>query len=173
MAHADIATSIEGARAFLTANPAEAQYRDGAATAVVETDLRVRVEGADGAVVTTDMSSGIGGGGTAPSPGWLFRAAYAACVATLITMRAAETNVAVDGLEVVVDSESNDLGILGIDATVPAGPLSMRIVVRATSPSGDAHAVRAAIDWGIAHCPVDDTVRRAVPVEIEVEMTVG
>ena len=72
MAHPDIAAAIEGARAFLTANPAEAQYRDGAATAVVESGLRVRVEGADGAVVTTDMSTGIGGGGTAPSPGWLF-----------------------------------------------------------------------------------------------------
>ncbi len=170
MRQADIAESIRGARAYLTANPAEARYRDGAATAVVERGLRVRVDGPDGASVVTDMAKGIGGGGTAPSPGWLFRAAYASCVATLITMRAAETGVNIVGLEVTVDSESDDRGILGIDETVPAGPLSMRVAVRATSADADPARVRAVVEWGTSHCPVDDAVRRAVPVELTVDV---
>ena len=119
MASSDIAAAIRGARTYLTANPAEATYRDGAATAIVEDGLRIRVDGPDGAMITTDMVKGIGGGGSAPSPGGLFRASYAACVATLITMRAAESGLELSGLEVAVDSESNDFGILGIDSLTP------------------------------------------------------
>ncbi len=170
MRQADIAESIRGARAYLTANPTQARYRDGAATAVVEGGLRVRVDGPDGASVVTDMVKGVGGGGTAPSPGWLFRAAYASCVATLITMRAAETGVTLVGLEVTVDSESDDRGILGIDPSIPAGPISMRVAVRAASADADAATVRDIVQWGTTHCPVDDAIRRAVPVELTVDV---
>ena len=44
-------------------------------------------------------------------------------------MRAAERGVALHGLRVAVDSESDDRGILGIAENVPAGPLSMRLRV--------------------------------------------
>ena len=170
MGRQEIANAIAGAREYLTANPSEARYRDGAATAVLEDGLRIRVEGGDGASVVTDMVTGIGGGGTAPSPGWLFRAAYAACIATTVLMRAAEIGVDLSGLQVALDSESDDRGILGIDGSVPAGPLSMRINVRVTSASGDPKVLREIVAWGISHCPVDDAVRRAVPVESQVEV---
>jgi uncharacterized OsmC-like protein len=166
-----IAKAVAGAREYLGAHPDEAHYRDGAATAMVDHGLRVRVEGPEGATVITDMVTGIGGGGSAPSPGWLFRAAYASCVATIITMRAAETGVTLTGLVVTVDSESDDRGILGIDDTVPAGPLSVRVAVRVESADATEDRVRAIVDWGTTHCPVDDSVRRAVPVELTV--TVG
>jgi uncharacterized OsmC-like protein len=170
MGRQEIAAAIAGAREYLTANPSEARYRDGAATAVLEDGLRVRVDGGDGASVVSDMVTGIGGGGTAPSPGWLFRAAYAACVATIITMRAAEIGVDLSGLQVAVDSESDDRGILGIDDAVSAGPLSMRISVRVASASGDPEVLREIVAWGITHCPIDDAVRRAVPVEWQLEV---
>ena len=38
----------------------------------------------DGIEVHIDMPSSVGGGGAGPSPGWLFRAAQASCLATLI-----------------------------------------------------------------------------------------
>jgi hypothetical protein len=37
-------------------------------------------------------------------------------------LRAATLDVAIEGLGVTVDSESDDRGILAIDASVPAGP---------------------------------------------------
>jgi uncharacterized OsmC-like protein len=171
MAASDIAAAISGAREYLTANPAEARYRDGAATASIEDGLRVRVTGTDGSTLVSDMVTGIGGGGSAPSPGWLLRAAYASCVATLIVMRAAEDGFSVEGLEVVVDSESDDRGVLGISADVPAGPLSMRVVVSGAGSSGDSAAIRAAIQEAVANCPVHDAVVRAVPVEIDIQVT--
>ena len=168
MGEGDIARAIAEARSWVMANRAEAHYRDGAATAVIEDGLRTRVVAPDGQAVVTDMVTGIGGGGSAPSPGWLLRAANASCIATLIAMRAAERGVRLDGLEVVVDSESDDAGILGIDARVPAGPLSMRIVVRVAGASAPDDEVREVIAWGVEHCPVCDAVKRAVPVELEV-----
>src|SRR5688572_3925361 len=168
MGSTEIATAVAGARAYLTAHPDEARYRDSAATAVVEDGLRVRVEGPDGASVTTDMVSAIGGGGSAPSPAWLFRAGYASCVATLITLAAAVEGVELTDLRVTVDSESDDRGILGIDPSVPAGPLSLRLAVRVSSSDADPDRLRSIVEWGRAHCPVDDLTRRAVPVELVV-----
>jgi len=167
MTQSDIAAAIDAARSYLTANPAEARYRDAPATARIEDGLRIRVEGRDGEALVSDMVTGVGGGGTAPSPGWLFRAAYASCVATLIAMRAAERGVDVSTLEVTADSESDDRGILGIEENVPAGPLSMRVAIR-VGPSAPASALREIVDWGVAHCPVHDPVQREVAVEVEV-----
>jgi len=46
------------------------------------------------------MSKELGGGGSAPSPGWLLRAALASCDATVIAIRAAQLGVTPTALEV-------------------------------------------------------------------------
>src|SRR3712207_7164966 len=61
-------------RSYLRANRADARYRDSAATAVVESGLRVRTTGPSGEEIASDMTAGVGGGASAPSPGWLLRA---------------------------------------------------------------------------------------------------
>jgi uncharacterized OsmC-like protein len=114
------------------------------------------------------MVPSVGGMATAPSPGWLLRAAEASCVATLIAMRAAMLDVALDALEVTVDSVSDDRGLLGIDETVPAGPLSSRVSIRLRAADVDPARLEEIARWGVAHCPVCDAVERAVPVAVEV-----
>jgi uncharacterized OsmC-like protein len=171
MGEGDVARAIANARSYLTANPAEARYRDAPATATIEDGLRVRVTGTDGSSLVTDMVTGVGGGGSAPSPGWMFRAAYASCAATLIAMRAAEEGWVLAALDVTVDSESDDRGILGLSPEIPAGPLSVRVSVRASAPGVDAGAFRAAIEAAVARCPVHDAVVRPVPVAIDVRAT--
>ncbi len=116
---------------------------------------------------------------TTASPGWYLRAAEASCVATLIAMRAAQVGVTLAEVEVTVDSESNDWGILGIgedaDRTndtsdaVPAGPLSTRIAARVRATNSDEAQIRQIVDWAVHHCPVTDAVRRAVPMTVEVD----
>ncbi|WP_258803489.1 OsmC family protein [Pseudarthrobacter sp. NS4] len=169
MGNSRIAEAITSAKTYLAAHPDEARYRDSVASAAVEDGLRIRVAGPDGSSLVTDMVAGVGGTGSAPSPGWLFRAAYASCAATLIVMRAAEQGVELSGLEVDVDGESDDRGILGIADDVPAGPASMRVAVRVESAADEA-AVRDIVEWGLKHCPVDDAVRRAVPVELDLRL---
>jgi uncharacterized OsmC-like protein len=166
----DIRSALEAARRYLTEHPEEAAYTDDAATAVIESGLRARVTGSAGAEAFTDMPPSVGGAGSAPSAGWLLRAAEAACVATLVAMRAAQLGVTIGPLEVVVDSDSDDRGILGLDKTVPAGPLRGRVAVRIDAEGISRGDVEALVRWAVDHCPVTDAVRRAVPMDIEVEV---
>src|SRR6267154_6260114 len=156
MTNAGIREAMSVAVAYLTEHPAEARYTDSEATAVLTSGLAVTVTGSDGASIQTDMPKSVGGGGGAPSPGWLLRAAQASCLATLIGMRAAHQGLDVGRVEVVVDSESDDRGILGIDDSVPAGPLSSRARVRIESNGVARENLEQLIQWADTHCPVQD-----------------
>ena len=126
------------------------------------------MEGPNGERTVTDMVGGIGGQGEHPSPGWLLRAGIASCVAATIGMEAAREGIELTSLEVDVDSESDDRGILGIDESVPAGPLSTRIQVRAQASGVDDGRFREILERGAARCPVYDATKRAVDVTLEI-----
>jgi uncharacterized OsmC-like protein len=171
MSQKEIKVAIEGAVDYLTKNPDDARYTDSYATARLADPqgLTVNVEGPNGATIATDMPASVGGTNTTASPGWYLRAAEASCVATLIAMRAATLGVALTSLEVTVDSESNDWGILGIGEGVPAGPLSTRVVARVRAHGADDAQIREIVDWAVEHCPVTDAVRRAIPMSVEID----
>ena len=166
----EIGDAVARASAYLAEHPDEARYRDSSATARLAAGLRVEVTGAGGEKVSTDMPRGIGGGASVASPGWLFRAASASCVASLIAIRAATMGIdlAPGDIEVTVDSESDDRGILGLDAAVPAGALSIKVVVRIGGSDLGAEARTALARWAVDHCPVTETASRPVPIELEV-----
>ena len=164
----DIRNAIGAATAYLTEHPAEGRATDSAATARVVDGLVVEVRGPDGHSLTTDMVPSVGGTATAPSPGWLLRAAEASCVATLITMRAAVLGISLETLEVTVDSVSDDRGLLGIADDVPAGPLTGRVAIRIEAAGADPATLDEVARWGVRHCPVCDALERPVPIEIEV-----
>jgi uncharacterized OsmC-like protein len=164
----EIRKAIEAASDYLAKNPEEARSTDSAAVATLVDGLVMRVDGPSGASISTDMVPSVGGTATAPSPGWLLRAAEASCVATLIAMRAAVLGITLDTLEVTVDSESDDRGLLGIDESVPAGPLRGRVAVRITADGIDPATLEEMAHWGVKHCPVCDALERAVPITTEV-----
>jgi uncharacterized OsmC-like protein len=84
-------------------------------------------------------------------------------------MRAAELGVPLQSLEVTVESESDDRGLLGMDDAIPAGPLSSRIRVRIAAAGVDPQRLRELVEWADHHSPVTDAIRRAVPTTVEVE----
>jgi uncharacterized OsmC-like protein len=173
MTQREIRDALAGAVDFLTRHPADARYTDSPATARLADPegLRVNVSGPNGATLSTDMPTSVGGTDSGASPGWYLRAAEASCVATLIAMRAAHEGVSLDGLEVTVDSESDDRGILGMSEEVPAGPLrtTVRVNVHARPIDDDDDGIWSTIvNWAVEHCPVTDAVRRAVPMTVEV-----
>jgi organic hydroperoxide reductase OsmC/OhrA len=71
---------------------------------------------------------------------------------------------------VLVDSESDDHGILGMDHSIPAGPLSVRVQVRIGGEADGEESLGQIVDWAVEHCPVTDAIRRAVQVIAEVEV---
>jgi uncharacterized OsmC-like protein len=167
----DIRESIENAVRYLSEHPDEARYTDSFARATLGEALRAEVEGPDGLRLVTDMPAGVGGRGEEPSPGWLFRAALASCVATTVGMEAARQGIALRSVDVEVDSESDDRGILGMDESVPAGPLSTRIRIRAIADDVDRGTLREVVEQGAGRCPVCDATKRPVDVSVEIETT--
>lgn len=163
-----IQKAIRTASDYLARHPEQARSMDSAAVATLVDGLVVSVTGPAGASITTDMVPSVGGTATAPSPGWLLRAAEASCVVTLIAMRAAMLGITLDVLEVTVDSESDDRGLLGIDDDVPAGPLCGRVSVRLTAAGVDQATLDDIAHWGVRHCPVCDALERPIPVTTEV-----
>ena len=163
-----IREAIEAAGAYLRAHPAEATYTDSVATARLESGLRVIVDGPSGEELITDMPAGVGGAASAPSPGWYLRAAVAACALSLAVMRAAQLGLTGFRCGVEVDSESNDYRILGLDASIPAGPLSLALRFRMSADGVGLEQLEQIAVWAADHCPVADAVRRGVPVHLEV-----
>jgi uncharacterized OsmC-like protein len=163
-----IKDAVARASAYLKDHPDEARYRDSPAIARITSGLSVTVVGPGGESATTDMPAGIGGGGAAPSPGWLMRAAAASCVASLVAIRAAAVGTPLGPFEVTVDSESDDRGILGLDDGIDAGAISMKVVVAFDGSDAGPDGVRELVHWAVRHCPVTDTIARRIPIEIEV-----
>jgi uncharacterized OsmC-like protein len=163
-----IRAALESASAYLADHADQARYTDSVATATLGEGLRVEVRGVSGEAIATDMPASVGGRGEAPGPGWFLRAAHASCIATLIAMRAAQLRIEISRLDVAVDSESDDRGILGMDPEVPAGPLhsGVRVAIASSAADADVHAL---VDWAVDHCPVHDALRRAVPVHVRVD----
>ena len=168
---AHIRQSIDNVSRYFAEHPDKGRTADKAAVAVVEEGLRCRVEGPNGAVLVSDMPKPIGGGGAAPTPGWFLRAALASCDATVIAMRAAQLGITLSQLEVTVDGQSDDRGLLGVggDDVLP-GPISLRVRVHIAADGVAAGQLREIVDWAEAHSPVGDALRRVVSVATEIEL---
>jgi uncharacterized OsmC-like protein len=162
-----IRSAIEEASGYLTEHPEAAVATDAAAIATREEGLRFRVEGPKGDVIT-DMTKTVGGGATAPSPGWLMRAALASCDATAVAMEAARGGVELTELTVTVDSDSDFRGVLGVDETVDPGPLAVRVRIRLAAANATGDQLREIVRRAESRSPVGDAVARAVTVTTEI-----
>lgn len=165
---AHIGQSIARVREYLAAHPEDGRSADSEARAVLGSGLRVSVEGPNGWRVETDMATAVGGEGSAPSPGWLLRAALASCDAVLIAMQCAEEGVSVKSLEALVSSESDDRGLVGAAEDVPAGPLSVQTTIRISAEGLDRATLNELVERALKKSPVADALRRQIPVGVEI-----
>lgn len=169
-----IKQSVERVVNHYTENPGKARDPGTPVSAVMEEGLRCRVQKQDGTpVVVTDMSTGIGGGGSAPSPGLIFRAALASCDATFVALRAAQVGIELTTLEVTVEGDPDDistLGFLGIDDSIPAGELGLRLAFRIGAENASPERLRELVTYIEAHSPVGDSISRAIPIQVDVEV---
>jgi uncharacterized OsmC-like protein len=165
----EIDSSVAGVIEHFRAHPEDAVSEDKPATAFLEQGLRFRVEGPGSWVINTDMPGALGGDASAPSPGWLRRAAQAACEATMIAIGAARNGIALTSLEVTIGSVSDDRGMVGA-AEVDAGPIQSWARVRLSGMNVSPEKLREIVDWAEKHSPVTDALCRAVPHRLEVEV---
>lgn len=165
-----IQNSVNNVVTYLKDNPDEAVSTSAPITAVMEDGLRCRATGSNGQTIVTDMPESVGGGGTAPSPGWMSGAALATCDATRIALRAAEVGIKLDTLEVSVQSVFDDRGLFGMDDKVQAGPLSVRTQVTIGAAGVAEDLLREIVKIAVICSPVADGLRRVTPTEVEVNI---
>jgi len=165
-----IRESMQGAIECYTQNPDLALAQDKEAVAVIEQGLRVSATGPNGQTLLCDMPEALGGGASAPSPGWMMRAALSNCEAVMIALRATQLGIGLKQLEVRVDSLSDDRGMLGLDDTQPAGPLNMKISVRIGAEGVSEEKLREIVAWAEKHSPVGEALTRVMPTDTIVEI---
>jgi uncharacterized OsmC-like protein len=169
MSETTIRDAIEKLDAAIAADPEKARASHAGAIATLAGGLRFTVTGPHGERLDTDMAKGVGGEASGPSPGWALRAALASCTGTVIALRAATLGLALDRLEVSVDSDGDLRGMLGSDDTVSAALTGLRMRVAIEAQNADRDALEDLVRWADAHSPVACTLRQALPIAVVVE----
>jgi uncharacterized OsmC-like protein len=162
-----IRQAVEATSELLVRDPEAGVGADTAAVAVREHGLRFRIAGPNGEVVT-DMAASVGGGATAPTPGWLLRAALAACDASTVVLEAARAGIELTDLSVTVESESNSRGALGLDPSIPPGPLEVRVRIELAAANATPEELRELAERAEARSVIGDALARPVPVVTEI-----
>ena len=165
-----IRNSIERTISYLEANPTKAIHKDPPVTAALESGLKIRVKGRNGEEAITDMPPSIGGEGSAPSPGWLMKAALATCTATVIATKAALEGFELSTLEVSIESETDIRGLVFVDESIKAGPLTLRTHVRIGSKGIAEEKLHEIVNWAADNSWVGNAICRAVPIKTDVEI---
>jgi uncharacterized OsmC-like protein len=145
----------------LRAHPERARAKYAPATATLESGLKCRVTGPSGEQIDTDMPPALGGAGSGPNPGWFFRASLAACCSTVIAAQAARLGIDLTKLEVTVEGEGDNRGMLGLDAAISAGHSALHTSVRISGRNATDEQLNELVQWAAVHSPGGCTVRDA------------
>ena len=169
MPDSTICVAIKRVESALTQKPTRGPQPDAPAQAVLTGGLGMQVRHPSGHTLRTDMPTSLGGGGEEVSPGWLMRAGLASCTATVIALRAERLGIPLTKLEVTVQSLSDARGMLGLDPSVPAGPLQMDMQVDIQADGIDNQAALAElVAWANEHSPIGNVVRRPMDLGMTV-----
>jgi uncharacterized OsmC-like protein len=177
MAAQDVAAAWRRVEAVMQRRPELGVHDDAPATARWDGATRVITSHANGTQVATDMPTELGGTGDRVTPGWLLRAGFASCTATLIAMAAAAKGIELETLELCASSRSDVRGMLGMaDAggdPVYAGPRDVQLLVRISARGTSAERLRTLVEESYRCSPMACVVQDAVPVDLRIEVGAG
>jgi uncharacterized OsmC-like protein len=163
-----ISTALQRVEKTFAQKPGLALQADAEARASLSGGLSLEVRHPAGHLVRTDMPSVLGGGGQEVAPGWLMRAGLASCTATVIAMRAERLGIKLTRLHVTASSHSDARGLLGLDPSVPAGPLDIALHVDVAAENADDARLADIVAWAQEHSPIGSALRRPIEVELTV-----
>jgi uncharacterized OsmC-like protein len=154
-----IRTALEQLSQTFASRAETARIKHAPATATLEGGLICSVVGPAGEELKTDMPIAMGGDACGPNPGWLFRAALASCLTTVIAMRAACLGIELSRLDATVDSDGDNRGLLGLDDCTSAGMTGLRTTVGIAAKDCTRQQLEELVTWADKHSPVACTVR--------------
>jgi uncharacterized OsmC-like protein len=158
----EIKAALERASKTVALKPSVGQ-RVYVSTAVVEDGLACRVQEKDH-LLTADLPPSVGGEDSGPSPSVLLRAALSSCVAMGVKMWAARKNVAVDRVEVRVETGVDARGQFGVSETIAPGFEGVRIHIRVESAAAP-DLLGEIVETSLRFSPLMDAFRQALAVE--------
>lgn len=162
-----IRDALERATKTVTLKPSVGQ-RVYVNTAVIENGLTCRVQEKNH-VLTADLPPSMGGEDCGPSPSALLRAALSSCVAMGVKMWAARRDVAIDRVEVRVETDVDARGQFGVAEEIAPGFEGVRIHIHVESPA-DPDLVRDIIQTSLRFSPLMDAFRKAQAVETHLSL---
>jgi len=163
----EIRSALERAATTITLKPSVGQ-RVYVSTAVVEKGLACRVEEKNH-VLTADLPPSMGGEDTGPSPSALLRAALSSCVAMGVKMWAARRQVAINRIEVRVETDVDARGQFGVSETIAPGFESVRVQIHVES-AADQDVLADIVETSLRFSPLMDAFRQAQAVETHVRI---
>jgi uncharacterized OsmC-like protein len=170
----DIAAAVRRVEAVLQRRPAAGVHDDEPATALWRGGLQIVTRHGGGAQMLTDLPAELGGSGAEVTPGWLFRAGLASCLATRIAMEAAARGIELATLEVLAGSRSDVRGLLGMrdgnGAPVDAGPMEVQLRVRISAAGVSAERLRLLVEDSNRCSPISAAAKNPLPVALTVEV---
>lgn len=116
-----------------------------------------------------DLGPGMGGDAAGPSPGFFARAAIAGCVSIAVKMLAARSGVALDAVDVSVETDFDDAALFGLGSG-KAAPLNTRIGIVVTSEAPEGR-VQDIVDQALANAPWFRSLQD--PQQISTHLTVN
>ena len=169
MSAATIREALERAERVFMAKPELAVFPTPVTTARMLDGLRCDITGPDGEHAISDLKKALGGTESAPSSGWYLRAAIASCMATSITMRAAQLGIVLRHLEVSVSARADFRGWFGL-ADVSSALSDLRTQVRIGAEGVSAQQLHELVEWCDAHSTVGCTVRAGPKIDLDIKV---
>ena len=167
MSQEQIKAALERATRTVTEKPSVGQ-RVSVNTAVVENGLTCRVQEKHH-VLTADLPPSMGGEDAGPAPGMLLRGALSSCVAMGVKMWAARRDVAIDRVEVRVETDVDARGQFGVAEEISPGFEGVRMHIHVESLAGE-DVLRDIIEMSLRYSPLMDVFRKAQAIETKVSL---
>lgn len=169
-----VADAMQRVEVVLRRRPDMGMHDDAPATARWSGSTRIVTSHTNGIEVSTDMPGELGGTGDQVTPGWLMRAALAACTATRIAMSAAAAGIELTTLELRASSRSDTRGLLGMTESdgspIGAGPHDMLLHVTIAAPGVSAEKLRALVEESYRCSAVPCAIQDETPVGLQIEV---
>ena len=162
-----IRDALERAAKTITTKPSVGQ-RVYVNTAVVENGLTCRIQEKNH-ILTADLPPSMGGEDSGPSPSVLLRAALSSCVAMGVKMWAARRDVAIDRIEVTVETDVDARGQFGVAEEITPGFEGIRIHIHIESAAGE-DVLRDVVEASLKFSPLMDAFRKAQAVETKLSL---
>ncbi len=161
--------SQETVKAALMQTIAGIQGNSGAAKVVfradtrLEEDVRCSARVRDFPAIVVDEPPELGGADAAPNPVELLLVALGACQEIMYSAYASVMGVKLDSVKVNLRGYLDLRGLFGMDGTIPPGYQKIIFETEVNSPA-DAETLRKLVQTVESHCPVLDSLTRAIEV---------